>query len=266
VPAQPPTIAIEGGHAHQGRHLFAIQQAQLRQLGQHRAAHHGPNAGHTLQQFFPRSPHRTPLDHVIQFLIEPCPFVAQPVHMRGNPFSHSIRSPIQAVLLGLLHRQHLAPSRQQDRQLLGRCIGDHPQGRSDDLRKARQHLGIERVRLGQLPVALAQSRTWRGFTTITGTASSTSARSRGRSKPPVASTTINLGRSCASTVVIPLASYVTLLSSPDGRTATSSRAFETSIPTKTNGVCIASSLVKPVLVLMRARWPRQLFGLGWRGT
>jgi len=25
-------------------------------------------------------------------------------------------------------------------------------------------------------------------------------------------------------------------------------------------------LVKPVLVLMRARWPQQLFGLGWGGT
>ena len=70
--------------------------------------------------------------------------------MRGNPFSHSIGSPIQAVLLGLLHRQHLAPARQQGRQLLGRCIGDHPQGRSDDLCKARQHRRSERVRLGQL--------------------------------------------------------------------------------------------------------------------
>jgi hypothetical protein len=47
---------------------------------------------------------------------------------------------------------------------------------------------------------------------------------------------------------------------------TSSRTFETAIPTKTDGVGLAASLVKPVLVLMRAQWSQQRFGLGLTGT
>ena len=86
----------------------------------------------------------------------------------------------------------------------------------------------------------------------------------------MASTTIKVGchcLSCVSTVVTPVASYATLSGALDGRTATSIRTFETSIPTKTNGVCLAASLVEPDLVLMRARWPWQRFGLRWgRGT
>jgi hypothetical protein len=48
-----------------------------------------------------------------------------------------------------VHQVSFAPPRQPGHQLLDRCIGDHPQGRSDDRRKACQHRCLERVHLGQ---------------------------------------------------------------------------------------------------------------------
>ena len=104
-----------------------------------------------------------------------------------------------------VHHVSFVPPRQPGHQLLDRCIGDHPQGRSDDRRKACQHRCLERLRLGQpRPVALAQSRIRQGFAAIT--AVSTSACSRGRSKPPVASITMSPGRgtwlNCEIRVVI----------------------------------------------------------------
>jgi hypothetical protein len=253
----------------QGRNLFAIQQAPLRQLSPHGAAHHRSNARQTLPQIFPGAPHGTLLDHLIQVRIQPRQFGAPPAPLALDPLPDPRGGAIQAMLFGPLHRPHVAAPRQVGRQLLRLCIGNHLQGRPDAFRKAGQPLGIQCVVFAHWPVALAQARTWRGCTTITGKAASTSPRSRSRSKPPGASTTINVGGrwlSGAITVVIPVASYATLSGSPDGRTATSSRTFETLIPTKTEGVCFPASLVKPVLVLMWAQWLQQRFGLGLTGT
>lgn len=104
VPVQPPAVAIEGGHAHQGRNLLAIQQAQLRQFGQHRAAHHRPNAGYALKKIFSLAPHGTVLDHVIQVLIQPHQSDAQPTQIDRDPLPDPSRGAIQAILLSLLHR------------------------------------------------------------------------------------------------------------------------------------------------------------------
>ena len=116
VPAPPPAVAIEGRHAHQRGNLLAIEQAQLRQFGQHRAAHHRPNAGHTLQQIFPRLPHGALLDHVVQVLIHPRQFGAQPAQMGLDPLPDPSRGERQAILFGALHRQHLAAPCQEGRQ------------------------------------------------------------------------------------------------------------------------------------------------------
>ena len=156
VPPPPPTLAIEGGHAPQGRTLLPVEQTQLRQLSQPCAAHHRPNARHALQQLFPCAPHRTLLDQVIQVRIEPGQFLMQPAQVGRNPLPDSIRGAIQAMLFGSLHRQHLAAPRQQGRQLLCLGSGEHAQGRLNDLRKAGQHLRIERIRLGPRPRRLGK--------------------------------------------------------------------------------------------------------------
>jgi hypothetical protein len=83
-------------------------------------------------------------------------------------------------------------------------------------------------------VLRAKSRTWRGFATTIGTRAAASAATTGCSNPPVASHTTSTDprppRRPTSSLT-PASSFATCHVSPLGRTATSSTAFDTSIPT-----------------------------------
>ena len=86
----------------------------------------------------------------------------------------------------------------------------------------------------RFPVALAKSRTWRGLTTTTGTASAARAATRGSSKPPEASSNTMTGSRVFSLEIncrIPASSWETSHLSSVGRTATSTWALATSMPT-----------------------------------
>ena len=84
------------------------------------------------------------------------------------------------------------------------------------------------------PVALAKSRTLRGLTTTTGTASAVRAATNGSSKPPEASSRTMTGSrvfSRATSCLIPASSWETRHLSSAGRMATSTWALATSMPT-----------------------------------
>ena len=88
--------------------------------------------------------------------------------------------------------------------------------------------------LANFPVALAKSRTWRGLTTTTGSASAARAATSASSRPPVASSSTNDGPRVfisETNCGIPASSRGTSHLSPVGRTATSTLAFATSMPT-----------------------------------
>ena len=115
-------------------------------------------------------------------------------------------------------------------------------GRMRSANRASTAASIASV-LASCPVALAKSLTWRGFTATTGRAAPASAATALRSSPPVASRTISLGEvslSFPTNRCTPSVEFGTDHASPVGETATSSTAFETSIPTKRSTVFSAS--------------------------
>jgi hypothetical protein len=123
--------------------------------------------------------------------------------------------------------------------------------------------------LAKRPVALATSRAWREFTTTTGRPASARAPAAGPSSPPVASNTIRVGWTVprrSTRPAIPDSAWLTCQLSSVGRRATSSWAFETSIPTNTWGSLMAVPPPPPSLVRggLRRSWPR--FGLWPGGT
>ena len=95
--------------------------------------------------------------------------------------------------------------------------------------------------LASFPAARAKSRTCLGLTTATGSPEAASSPARVISTPPVASSTTSRGISfskCSTTSPMPWESWETCHISPVGRTATSRRSWETSMPTNNWTSCI----------------------------
>jgi len=105
-----------------------------------------------------------------------------------------------------------------------------------DLGKVREDARVDGVGLASLPLARAKSRTCRGLTTITGKPAAASSLTAANSNPPLASSTMPSALNFLSrrtSWAIPRALFATSNTSSPGRSATSSRCFDTSIPTKT---------------------------------
>lgn len=114
--------------------------------------------------------------------------------------------------------------------------------------------------LARLPNALAKARTCAGLTTTTGSPAPASPAATTVSNPPVASTAMAAGPRGPSRSIraaIPSPSRLTKNASPPGRTATSRRSFDTSIPTMT----MASILSHPCASGLRFERPKRLFGV-----
>ena len=106
-------------------------------------------------------------------------------------------------------------------------------GRTTSAKWARTAASSESV-FASFPVALAKSRTWRGLTTTTGTASAARAATNGSSKPPEASSSTMTGSrvfSRETSCLIPASLWETRHLSSAGRMATSTWALATSMPT-----------------------------------
>jgi hypothetical protein len=112
--------------------------------------------------------------------------------------------------------------------------------------------------LARWPIAFAKARTCTGLTTATGSPAAPMAAATTVSNPPVASNATICTESVlnrAASFSTPAALRSTANVSPLGRTTTSRRSFETSIPTM-----ILSMLTRPCLNELRALRPRRLFG------
>jgi hypothetical protein len=195
---------------------------------------HRSNDFHALRQRFACTPVRTPFNHAIEILVEPGQFGAQPSQMSLNPLLHEGWRSVQAVLLRSLHRQHFST---RANRAANSCVCRSGSARSVGwitTAKLANTCASSASVFVNWPVTLAKSRTVRGFTANMGNTASTSARSRGCSKPRLASA-IRVGDSWLSraiTVAMPWSSYGTRIDSSLGST-TSSCAFETSIQTYT---------------------------------
>ena len=172
--------------------------------------------------------------------------------------SHNVRAhtrPHQAVLLGGPHDDQLRTAPQRGPQL---CIwvsgSGRGVGRITSATWARARASTASV-FANWPVARAKSRTRRGCTMTTGRPVVAKARVGARSRPPGASNTMRVGlRACtqATSVSTPLASFATVHRSPEGRTAMSTWALATSIPTK-HGTSRIRTPLRPTLPI-RAHW------------
>lgn len=112
--------------------------------------------------------------------------------------------------------------------------------------------------LARLPSAVAKARTCAGLTTITGRPVPASPAATIGSNPPVASTATARqpsGPSRSANAARPLPSRGTAKAVPAGKTCTSSRSFDTSIPT----ITVASILTHPCASGLATR-PKRLFG------
>ena len=74
----------------------------------------------------------------------------------------------QAIPLGGEHLDQLATAREERVERLDGLIWQRAGCGPHALGEQREDLGINRIGLGQLPRALAKSRTWRGLATTTG--------------------------------------------------------------------------------------------------
>ena len=123
-------------------------------------------------------------------------------------------------------------------------------GRTTSAKRATTRASRESV-LANWPVALAKSRTWRGWATTKGSPAAIRAPVRASSRPPVACSTTRVGcrvRRRSTTRVMPSPSWLTLHCWLLGRRAIFKRALVTSIPTNRSVVLIApcsSVVVRP---------------------
>jgi hypothetical protein len=125
------------------------------------------------------------------------------------------------------------------------------------LAEVSDHLGIDRVGLGALTDGVGEGADLRQVGDRHGQAGPARAATTTVSKPPVASSTMRLAFSTlrrATSSSSPAPVRATTKRSPLGRTATSRRSFETSIPHM-----VLSMATRPCLIELAVR-PRRLFG------
>jgi hypothetical protein len=139
----------------------------------------------------------------------------------------------EAILFGGEHVDDLPAPREQALQELRGLVGERTGSGRTRWAKSASMLASSASVLASCPMAFAKSRTWRGFTTATGSPALASVIAASISKPPVASMTTSAGVRATSRGINsarPTSSFVTVQLSPSGSEAMSSVAFDTSMP------------------------------------
>jgi hypothetical protein len=196
-------------------------------------------AGNALQQVVLLTPERAGTQALTQVVIDLPQVALQPGAMRLKPRAHCRhpRRP-QPVRFRRAHRDDLTSALDQRRQRLGLLVRQGARRRPHGVAEMGQHLAIQPIGLGQAPGGTGEVADLpRGLPTATGKPATPSSATSGASYPPVASTTSSWGRKLCSqptSSAIPAASWERCRCSPLGRTATSSAALATSIPTTTS--------------------------------
>ena len=150
-PSERPAIAIERGDADEGGDLFVRQRAQLREIGQQRCGQDRPDAGDAAQQLVFLAPDGTLANGLGQLRVRLLQGAFEPADMGAQILADGGPCAPQPVLLRRQHLDELTATSNQGGQGVGLLVGQRAGLRSYHLCKVRQHLGIQRIRLGQLP-------------------------------------------------------------------------------------------------------------------
>ena len=234
-PLDLAAIAVQRSDADKGSDLLAVQAAELRQLGQQGSGADRTDARNRAQQVFLLSPGRTGADRLVDVVVGPRnASSSQSMCFLSAFFIRSVaaidRRFFSIVSMSTIWRRRLRSSSSSLASGVGRGRGS---GRMASANRAKTRASIWSV-LASTPVALAKSRTCRGLTTATGYSLSRQRRrhqaTRTRRSPP-ARRAPALPSQRADQLADPASSLATCTTSPSLPKATSSVAFETSIPT-----------------------------------
>ena len=131
--------------------MFPAERPEFGQGGQQGVAQHRPHAGDALQQIVLGPPHGTRPDARVQLTVQVGHAALEPADVLADVAAQVGGGHAQTVLLRDQHLEELAAPGQQGLQGLGGVIGEGPRRWPYALSEQRQDLGIDRVRLGQLP-------------------------------------------------------------------------------------------------------------------
>src|SRR3954467_12633012 len=197
TPAQRAGVSVERSDTHQGCQLLGIKfsTTQLGQLSARRVlARTGPTPGTLLSSSsFSR---QMALARIVSARAESVLSssfsshrTCASIHFLTGLLAIAPRRFFSAVSISTIWRLRARIKENSLVSSSGTALGV---GRTASAKWARTSASIRSV-LASLPVALAKSRAWRGFTIATGMAAMASAAATGYSKPPVASTTTSAG-------------------------------------------------------------------------
>ena len=245
------------GKANEGSDLTPVQHPELRQLGDHGSRDGRTDAGDGRQEFLLCAPDRRAPDSLTDILVETGELLLESPEQTGDAALAAGRSPLLALALGDDHLDDLTPAGDEvgERWVLG-------SGSAPDLGWWPRKRAITAASIGSVLArcrAPGRSPHLRRVDHHHRQARQTPERRRPRvSKPPVASMATSIGRGpqlfaqLRQTLPSRLATSVL----PSGRTCTSSRSLETSMPTI---LLVISITTLPCLIGLRLR-PRRLFG------
>src|SRR5579871_3200951 len=252
-------LASEGGKARQSGDLFAAELPELGQLGDQCASDGRADARHRGEQVFLVAPGWRAPYRIIDVGVDVSQLLLQCLEEPIDAFLEARdRDTLLALAFGTDHLDDLPPPRNEVGQQSRRLVRERTRlGLGASAKCAMTAASIGSV-FARWPIALAKERTWAGLTMTTGSSAEARAAAATVSKPPVASKATIRGEMALSRLIScssPAALRSTTKNSPLGRTATSSRSFETSIPTM-----MFSMSTHPCLIGLRALRPRRLSG------
>ena len=180
---QGAAVAVEGSHSHQGRDLLAVETPNSGRLARRVVLTTGPTPGALLRRSsFSRHRGLSP-DHPGEIPVGLFEIALQPLDVGEDSPAHGLADPsrlfLSAVSISTIWRRR---ARTADSSWLFSSGRGRGVGRTTSAKWAR--IWASRVSvLASRPVALAKSRTCRGFTTATGRPPSASAPAKGISGP-----------------------------------------------------------------------------------
>jgi len=234
--SESAAVTIERRDTDQSSNLFTVEVPKFRQFGNQTATNDRTDAGHTPEKIFVLTPDRALSDGLVEVFVSPNRLCFQPADMSVDSLSHILGSSTEPVSFGHNHLSKLAPAGNQRSQFQSHLVRQGAHSRAHSLTEAGQNHGIDGIGLSQLPGRFGEvSNLPRIDPTTTGSSALVRARVTQRSIPPVASNTIRVGwisPKRLTKVLMPASSLGTDSLLAEGRQAISSRALDTSMPTK----------------------------------
>jgi len=148
--SQGITVSAEGGYAHQGSDVFAVQATQFTQVGQERKCRLRPYSWHCPQQVYLLSPYRTFAEGFIQVSIQICQLPLEPGDVSLDSLTHWLSIRAYLVLLGNEYAHYLIPEDYWGCKSLGFAIWKGTWRGANCFSEMSQNLSIQGISLSQL--------------------------------------------------------------------------------------------------------------------